>query len=183
MRHLVRGQLYAVSGHSGAGKTSVMRCAMGTKKEVVSVTTRPIRERDGEIDGVDYYFMTQEEFDDLDANDMLAEKTTYYGRSSYGVTKAEIDNKLSKGNAFIIVDFNGYEQLKVIYPDLIGIFIYTSKETAHERMISRGDTEEYAEKRLETYDIEMANMKYYNFAIRNTDFFPTVSIIEKIVQV
>lgn len=175
------GKLFCVSGNSGAGKTSIMRCVMGTKKEIVSVTTRPMR--DGEIDGVDYYFITEPLFDELDKHGQLAEKTTYYGRASYGVTKAEINHKLSQGNAYIIVDFNGYQQLKAIYSETVGIFIFTDELIARNRMIDRGDKLESVESRLTTYETEIANMPHYDYIIKNNNFNTTQEVISKIVKV
>jgi guanylate kinase len=174
-------KLYAISGHSGAGKTSIMRTIMGEDKEIVSVTTRPMRE--GEVDGVDYYYINQEDFDKLDINGELAEKTTYYGRASYGVTKAEINSKLSKSNTYIIVDYNGMKQLKNIYPNLVSIFIFTDKDTARERMINRGDSLESVESRLTTYDIEINNMIDYDYTIKNNkDLRSTIHEISSIVN-
>lgn len=175
-----KGKLFCVSGHSGSGKTSTMRYALGTKKEVVSVTTRT--KRDGEIDGIDYYFISEQLFEELDKHNQLAEKTTYYGRASYGVTKNEIEQKLSLGNAYIIVDFNGYQQLKEIYPDTVGIFIFADRITSKARMIARGDKTESVNSRLETYDTEIANMSHYDYIIKNKDFYNTVDVINKIVR-
>lgn len=174
-------KLFCISGNSGAGKTTLMRYVMGTKREIVSVTTRQIR--NNEIDGVDYYFISEDEFERLDKENLLAEKTTYYGRASYGVTKAEIESKLARGNAYIIVDFNGYEQLKQIYPDSVGIFIYTNKDIARERMINRGDSLESVNSRLETYEIELGNAIHYDYTIaNNNDFYKTVDFINAIIR-
>lgn len=177
---MAKGTLFAVSGHSGSGKTSIMRAIMGVEKEIVSVTTRPMR--NGEVDGVDYYFISQDSFDILDISGGLAEKTTYYGRASYGVTKVEIESKLAKGDAYIIVDFNGFQQLKKIYPDVVGIFMYTDIDVAEKRMEKRGDNLGSIESRLTTYDIELSNMKHYDYHIKNDDYNKTCEYINDIVN-
>jgi guanylate kinase len=176
----MKGKLFAITGHSGSGKTTTMRMAMGTKKEIVSVTTRNMRE--GEVEGVDYYFVDNETFYNMKLNDELAEYTDYYGSSNYGVTKTEIDSKLSRGDAYIIVDYHGFKQLKALYPDLVGIFIYTDKDTAEKRMKSRGDSMETIDIRLSTYEAEMMNKHQYDYVLKNVNFNKTVIALSAITQ-
>jgi guanylate kinase len=156
------GKLFIVVGHSGSGKTYIMRHVMGTSRECVSVTTRPMRE--GEIDGIDYYFLNKEQFEELYQDNQLAEKTNYNGIGyQYGVTKEELEEKLDGQNAYIIADVHGMTQLKELYPDAITIFLYTDKEHAQLNMQERGDNEGYIAKRLSTYDEEVSNKMKYNF--------------------
>lgn len=174
------GKLFVIVGHSGSGKTSTMREAMGREKEIISVTTRPMRE--GEVHGEDYYFISDDKFKQFDLNNQLAEKTTYYGRASYGVTKSEISSKLEKGNAFIVVDVEGFKQLKSIYNDLVSIFLYTDKGTAFRRMRLRGDSVSMSEQRLETYEAEMMNKHMFDYVVKNVLFPNTISILKNIIS-
>lgn len=155
--------LYIVSGPSGSGKTTTMRKAMSN--EVVSFTTRD--RRYGEIAGVDYVYITQQEFDSLMQSGGIAEHTTYYGTASYGITMEELTGKLEKGNAFVIVDVVGKEQLEKLYPNTISIFFNLSKETAVKRMKERGDTQEAINKRLKSFDEELDNFYLYDYVIDN----------------
>lgn len=174
------GKLFVITGHSGSGKTSTMRRALGEAREAVSVTTRPMRE--GEIEGVDYSFISRLEYYNLKMNDELAEHTDYYGHHNYGVTKKEIESKLAKGDAYIIVDYAGFKQLKATYPDLVSIFLYTTKATAEQRMEARGDSKETIDIRLSTYEAEIMNKHSYQYVIKNIDFHKTVMILLAIAQ-
>jgi guanylate kinase len=174
------GKLFAVVGHSGAGKTTTMRATMGTDKECVSVTTR--LPRDGEVDGKDYFFVSKEEFYKMDEEDKFAEKSTYFGSALYGMTNEEIDSKLSKGDAFIVVDIDGLRQLKQKYPELVSIFLYTSKEEAEKRMIKDGRTKKSIESRLSTYEAELMNRQHCDYVIRNVGFYSTCIILGSIVR-
>ncbi|NBI30978.1 guanylate kinase [Chengkuizengella marina] len=160
------GKLFVISGNSGAGKTTIMRECMGNQKEIVSVTTRPPREN--EIDGIDYYFLTQKQFEELYKNNDLAEYNEYEGHGyNYGVTKEELNEKLDAYNCYVIADYNGMQQFKELYEDCVTIFIYTSKEDAILNMISREDKLHQVEKRIGTYENELENKKCYDYAIRN----------------
>lgn len=174
------GRLFAITGHSGSGKTTTMRQAMGQHKEIVSITTRAMRE--GEVDGVDYYYIDNETFYNMKLNDELAEYTDYYGSSNYGATMEEIDSKLSKGDSFIVVDYNGFSQLKRKFPDIVGIFMYTDKQTAEDRMKLRGDKPESIEVRLSTYEAEMMNAHNYDYVLKNVNFNKTVVALCAITQ-
>lgn len=174
----MNNKLFIVSGHSGSGKTSIMRSLMDN--EIVSFTTR--EPRDGEIDGVDYNFITKRKFDDLLYRDKLIEHTEY-GGNFYGISTEELENKLDKGHAFCIVDFDGMLMLENFYPNVCRIFLYTTYEQAFVNMLNRGDDPKKIADRLKTYYKELKNMVYYDYAIRNDagQFERTKSIIESIV--
>ncbi|MGG3045649.1 hypothetical protein ABEO76_21220 [Bacillus anthracis] len=158
-------RLVIVTGMSGAGKTYLSRRAFGNHTECVSHTTRPMRE--GEVDGLDYYFISQEEYSEMSINREFAEISNYH-YNSYGVTKKEINSIIeAEGFAYVVVDFQGYQQLKEIYPNAIGIFIYASKDDCVYNMLQRGDTVESALKRNETYEEELKNKGHYDFVIKN----------------
>lgn len=177
------GKLYIISGMSGSGKTTIMRSLMGKESEIVSVTTRPMRE--GEVDGFDYYFITEEQFNELDSSNKLAEKTTYYGSASYGVTKEEIEERMSRNDvSYIIADVEGMKQLKELYPDSVSIFLYADKNSCIEHMEKRGDGSISIAKRLLTYEEELSNKGLYDYVVRNNtgSFRETLCIIDHIIQ-
>lgn len=176
---LVMNKLIVLSGHSGGGKTSLMRQIM--KNEVVSFTTR--KPRQGEIDGVDYKFINLEKFNELKEKGKLIEQVKYSG-SYYGIDQEEFENKLSIGNAFVIVDYHGMQQIKKVYPNCVTLFLYTPYDQAYNQMIQRGDTLDKVEQRLSTYHHEMKNKKEYDYVIKNNHgmFDITKQIIEKIIE-
>jgi guanylate kinase len=132
--------------------------------EIISFTTRSPRQ--GEVNGKDYIFISEEQFQDyLNKNELI--EYTYYGGNYYGMIKSEIDYKLSLGDAFAIVDYHGMKQLKKLYENTLTIFIYIDKEQAIHNMRSRGDSEEYIKKRMETYDEEVTNLVFYDEVVTN----------------
>jgi guanylate kinase len=158
-------KLIIISGPSGSGKSTIAKSAMDN--EVVSFTTRP--PRPGEINGKDYVFMSQEEFDKLLHNNGLAEYTTYYGNASYGITLDELHGKLEKGHAFVIVDVIGLVQLKKLWDNTASVFIMTSEAKARKRMNERGDSAQRIEDRLKTYGIEQENFYLYDYVLDNNN--------------
>jgi guanylate kinase len=171
--------LFCITAPSGTGKTVVMRKVMDN--EIVSFTTRGIREN--EVDGVDYLYISMEEFNRLKETNGLIEETCYSG-NYYGITQHELTSKLAKGSAFVIVDYNGVKQLNKIYPHCINIFMLASKDDALKKMSNRGDNSDSIVKRLETYDVELENRIHFDYVITNEygKMDDTVEIIKKIVE-
>ena len=172
-------KLFIVSGPSGSGKTTIMRSLMNN--EIISFTTRP--KRRNEVDGKDYIFITKEQFHKLLNSNGLIEHTEY-GGNYYGVTKEEFENKLNKGDAFFIADYNGMKQVKQIYPYCETIFIYVKKEDAERNMRERGDSEEFIQKRLSTYEDEIDNLIYYDHVVVNNynELEETIEKVRLIIQ-
>lgn len=159
--------LYLITAPSGAGKTTVAQDVMkqGLWIECISHTTRPMRE--GEVDGVTYHFIDEKTFLHMRKDGKFAEDVIYDG-NYYAVSHHEIEEKLKDNeNVFIIVDFNGYKQVKEMYPDAIGIFLHMSKEDCLANMLLRGDSMENALRRIEKYDYEMGNSGGFDYVIKN----------------
>jgi len=177
--------LFLITGMSGAGKTSVMEQVRKNNahrlSECVSHTTRPKRE--GEKDGKAYYFIDEETFKrGLDGNEFA--ETVIYDGYGYGIAKDEIKHRQAQTNhAYIIVNYEGYKQVKEVFPDAVGIFLYTSKEDCMINMLSRGDSIKKANKRIELYDKEIKNRSDYDYVVKNVrnKMTGTVGIIENII--
>lgn len=173
-------KLFLVSGHSGGGKTTVMRSAMDN--EIISFTTR--EKRNGEKHGIDYKYITIEEFDNLKQENKLIESVEY-GGNYYGIDSYELNNKLNKGYAFCIVDYHGMLQMKDLYENCCTIFIYNSSSSiAKKQMKSRGDSDDKIASRLKTYKEEMANRKHYDYVIKNNhgQLDKTIEIVKNIIE-
>jgi len=170
-------KLIVISGPSGAGKGTVVKELLKIYKEnddkvhlSVSLTTRNPRE--GEVDGINYYFVKEEEFlEKLEENDFL-EYNMYGTGKYYGTLKSHVLNYLSKGYDVILeIDINGYKQVIENYDDALGIFIMPpSLEVLEQRLRDRGtETEESIQKRLKTAKEEIENKEIYPHIIINYD--------------
>lgn len=159
--------IFLITAPSGSGKTTIAQSlqSKGSWEECVSHTTRPMRA--GEEDGVTYYFTERDKFIEMLENGEFAENVEYDG-NLYAISKEEIKRVESKNkHVFVIVEYNGYKQMKEIYPDAIGIFLYMSKEDCMANMLLRGDSIENAIKRISTYDEEMKNIDKYDYVVKN----------------
>ena len=144
--------LFALIGSSGSGKTTVGETLFGKEREIVSFTTRP--QRVNEVDGIDYHFMSLEGFNDALGNNQLIEYSKY-SDNYYGITKSELDSKLAMGNSYVVIDYNGYSQIKNLIPnDVLGIFVDVNRDTVKERLLERNETEDFIAKRMSLFDEE-----------------------------
>lgn len=161
-------KLYLVTAPSGAGKTTIVKELekQGYWSECISHTTREMRV--GEENGKEYYFVSQEEFQQMVEDGKFAESITYTNNQRYGVSNDEI-NKLmdAKENVVIIVNYDGYKQVKEIYPDAIGIFIEVTAQECILNMMHRGESKSSMVERLEAYAEEISNRDEYDFVITN----------------
>ena len=164
-------KLYCLVGASGSGKTTL---AQYLKKdgvvELISHTTRMPREKDGEIHGVHYYFISNEEFDKIEK----IEESPYAGEHRYCISADEMNSKFEKSDRlFVVVDLNGANQLKDNCKnrnvDVNIIYIQTDLEVMRKRMEARGDSEENIVKRINfaKKSNELANGKFADYIIDN----------------
>lgn len=170
-------KLIVISGPSGAGKGTVVKELLkiyeDNKDKVylsVSATTRSPRE--GEIDGVSYYFIKEKDFLEKIENQEFLEYNKYGTGKYYGTLKNHVFEYLNKGyDVLLEIDINGYKQVINNYKDAVGIFITTpSLKVLEERLRNRGtETEEQIRKRLETAREELKNKDIYPHIIINED--------------
>jgi guanylate kinase len=161
--------IFIVTGPSGAGKTSIAQEMQDRElwQECVSHTTRLMRKDQGEKEGVTYYYISEETFRNKLENGEFAEHVEYNG-NNYGVSHAEIKRVLGNGrHVFIIVENDGHNQIKELYPEAISIFLYMSKEDCLMNMLQRGDKADKAISRIELYDEEISNKGHYDYVIKN----------------
>ncbi len=171
----VKGSIVVVSGPSGSGKTSLARevCSeLGDKAYFsISTTTRPKRE--GERDGVDYFFVSKEEFlEDVEKGYFL-EWAEVHG-NFYGTSKIQINKALEEGKiVFLDIDVQGHEAVRRAYPDVVtSVFVTTKdKKTLIERLEKRGtETEESIKVRMINALHEMKKIPEYDYLLINEDF-------------
>ena len=169
------GRLVIVSGPSGAGKTTVLRRVLGAATvpllPSVSATTRP--PRPGEVDGVDYYFLSQEDFNARRARGEFLECFEVFARGYwYGTLKSEVASGLGGGKWVVLeIDVHGAAAVMEQYPSAISIFVQpSSMEELKRRLRGRGtETEEAIRRRLAQVDEELGLANRYRHQVINDD--------------
>ena len=167
-----KGTLVLFSGPSGVGKDTVLEVVLNKNKDLqksISLTTREIREN--EIDGKDYYFITQDAFDDMIKNNEVLE-FAQYGKNFYGTPKAPIDKWLDEGKTIILkIEVQGAKKIKELYPDAVGIFIMPpSMDELEKRLRFRGtESEEDIKRRLDIAKSETEKSVDYDYLVVNDE--------------
>ena len=166
-----KGKLVVISGASGVGKGTVLSLMMQQREDLffsVSATTRPARP--GEVDGVHYYFVTKEQFEDMIARGEFLEYDAH-AANYYGTPRAQADEKRNKGHVLLDIEPNGAKQVKAAAPDATLIFIMPpSVEELERRLRGRGDTpEEQIVMRMERAVWEMEQKAWYDHVVVNDD--------------
>ena len=166
---MMSGKLFVISGASGVGKSTVLGKVMETRKDLtftVSATTRA--PRPGETEGVNYYFVSKEVFQDMIAKDAFLEYDAHMD-NYYGTPKAQLEEKLTRGHVLLDIEPNGAFAVKKVRPDATLIFIAPpSVEELEKRLRSRGDTtEEQIQIRLARSNWEMEQGKKYDYYVVN----------------
>lgn len=134
--------LLIISGPSGVGKTSVARALSdGSERFTLAVTSTTRAARPGELDGRDYHFLTDEEFDRLVSDDGFIERVSARG-ARYGLTKTELERVWEGGRVPVLVlDPDGKDAVKALYPQALSVFIDAPSAVVTERLLARGDTD------------------------------------------
>lgn len=165
-----KGLLLVVSGPSGAGKGTIcqlLRKELPDLRYSVSITTR--QPRNGEIDGVNYFFKSVEEVKDMIFKDEFLEYAQVYG-NYYGTPKPFVMNLLEEGHDVLLeIDIQGAMQVKKAFPDGVFIFVVPpSLEELSARIYKRGtDSVEVIKKRLEGATNELSYANKYDYIIMN----------------
>ena len=176
--------LFIVSAPSGAGKTSLCKEVIKLIPDVrfsVSHTTRLPRRH--EVEGVDYCFISLEEFQEMLDRGQLIEWAEIYG-NFYGTSKTSVEKYRSTGVDIIFdIDPVGARQIKKIYSESITVFILPpSHRELEERLIQRGtDDEAVIRKRLNKAREEMKQSNWYQYRIINDDFKRAVEQLKEII--
>ena len=169
-----KGSLIIFSAPSGCGKDTILRelFKKDTDNEFVlscSMTTR--QPRNAEIDGVDYFFVNRESFEDLINNDGFIEYAEYNG-NYYGTPTGPVEEWLNNGKTVILeIEVQGASKIRAACPDAVGIFILPpSLEELERRLRNRQtDSPEVIAKRIALAPGEIAHSKYFDYCVVNDD--------------
>lgn len=181
-----RGLMLVLSSPSGAGKTTISRRILAQNDGMamsVSVTTRPMRP--GEEDGVDYHFITEDEYHLLVRFDQLLEHAMVFG-NYYGTPRAPVEAALAAGRDILFdIDWQGTQQLAdSARPDLVTVFILPpSAEELEKRLKGRAqDSAEVIAKRMGKAAGEMSHHVEYDYVVINRDLDASVKRVQTILD-
>ena len=179
-----KGKLIVISGASGVGKGTVLGKIMQQRSDLtfsVSATTRD--PRPSETDGVHYYFVTREKFEEMIASHQFLEYDAH-NKNYYGTPRAQAEEKMENGHVLLDIEPKGARQVKDAAPDAVLVFIMPpSMEELERRLRGRGDTpEDQIQIRLDRALWEMEQRGWYDHVVVNDDADRCADEILKIIS-
>lgn len=177
-------KFFVISGSSGVGKGTVIKAFMEKHPEYklsVSCTTR--NKREGEVEGINYFFLTTQEFENSVKNGDFLEWAEFSG-NKYGTKKSFVEECLQNDENLILeIDTKGALNVKKIMPNAVLIFILPpSLEELESRLRGRHtETEEAIQKRLASIKLEIENSQYFDYKIINDTIDNAVNCLEEIM--
>lgn len=179
-----KGKLLVLSGPSGVGKGTVLGELMNRRDDMcfsVSATTR--RPREGEVDGVSYFFVSKERFEEMIRNNELLEYAQFVS-NSYGTPRAYVEQQLEKGmNVILDIEVQGARNIVKMIPDAVTVYmIPPSYEELERRLRGRGtETEEQIQGRLQTAIDEAKAADFYRYIVVNDKLETAVNELDAIM--
>jgi guanylate kinase len=178
------GTLYIIAAPSGGGKTSLVRNLVETLEGIevsISHTTRAMRP--GERCGVDYFFISEDEYMDMVEHDSFIEHAKVFDYL-YGTSKVQINARLEQGIDIVLdIDWQGAQQIKHLFKDSVSVFIVPpSLEVLRQRLMKRGqDKEEIITERMHKAQDELAHYPEFDYLIVNDSFEHAAMELQAIV--
>jgi guanylate kinase len=177
-------RVFVITGPSGVGKGTLIRGLMerlpGLELSVSATTRAP---RGGARDGVDYHYLSREEFDRRVANDEFVEHADYAGRS-YGTLRSELEERIRNGTPVLLeIEVQGARQVRAAMPEAVQVFIAPpSLEALRTRLIGRGtDDAEEVERRLQVAEEELAAQPEFGYVVVNDRLEDALEELTRIV--
>ena len=180
-----QGNLFIISAASGAGKTSLVKKLLTLINDLtlsISHTTRD--PRPSEIDGKDYFFVTNKIFEAMIKEDKFLETAKCHG-SFYGTSRNFVEEVRDAGKDIIFeIDWQGAKSIKAIFPEAISIFILPpSLKKLEERLTARGqDSEDTIKARLSAAKSEMSHVNQFDYVTINDKFDDTLEELQSIIM-
>jgi guanylate kinase len=178
-------RVFVITGPSGVGKGTLIRGLLARIPELelsVSATTR--EPRPGEVAGIDYHFLSDDEFDRKVAAGAFVEHAAYSGRR-YGTLRSELERRTADGIPVVLeIEVQGARQVRKTMPSAVQIFILPPSEQAlRERLVGRGtDRPEEIERRLAVAERELAAQGEFHHKVMNDRQEEAVDVLERLVR-
>jgi guanylate kinase len=182
---MVNGTLYIVSAPSGAGKTSLVKALLNSEGQLevsVSHTTRKMRS--SETDGIDYHFISREQFQALVREGEFLEYAEVFDHY-YGTVRSIVDSQLAQGKDLILeIDWQGARQVREQMPECMSIFILPpSLQTLEERLKGRAqDSAQIIARRMQDAIAEMSHYVEFDYIVINDLFEQAIDDLRSIFQ-
>ena len=185
---MLQGNLYIISAPSGAGKSSLISALLkrvNSHKMMVSVSHTTRSPRPGEQEGVHYYFVSHNEFENLIEQNAFLEYAKVFGGNYYGTSLFAIEENLAKGiDVFLDIDWQGAQQIREKVPHVKSIFILPpSLNELENRLIGRGqDSAEVIADRMAKAISEIYHYNEYDYVIVNDNFEQAQADLQAILR-
>ena len=179
----MKGKFIVISGPSGVGKGTICNRILNEVNAWYSVSTTTRSPREGEVNGVNYFFISKEEFEQKIKNGDFLEYNLY-NNNYYGTSKKVVIDKINEGvNVFSEIDVNGAHNIKKIFPDALLLYIAPpSIDVLRERLIQRGtESEEKINQRLKIAEKELKEIDFYDYVVVNDDLDKACDEVKNII--
>lgn len=187
LKKVRKGAMFIIEGPSGTGKGTICKEILRNDKNIkfsISATTRPKRE--GEVEGVDYYFITDEQYNEFAEQDAFYEHVDSQYGARYGTLRSEVDSFINVGQDVLFdMDWAGARQMKEkAKDDVVSIYLLPpSIKELRNRLENRGtDSPEVIEKRMSLILDKVSHWDEFDYVIVNVDLEETVTKIQKIIS-
>jgi guanylate kinase len=178
------GKLYIISAPSGAGKTSLVKQLISDLTDLtvsISHTTRQMRP--GETEGLDYYFVSAENFQVMQNNQAFLEHAQVFD-NYYGTARQTVEDNLHQGQDVILeIDWQGAQQIKKLLPDSLSIFILppSTEVLLHRLRNRRQDNEDIIARRMRDAVTEISHYEEFDYLVVNDDFTLALTELKSII--
>jgi len=179
------GTLYVISAPSGTGKTTLVKALVeSTPGVTVSISHTTRAQRPAETHGINYYFVSPDEFDRMTEHNDFLEHATVFG-NSYGTSRRWVNETLATGPDVILeIDWQGAQQIKHLLPESISIFILPPSVTdLYQRLIKRNqDNHDIIKQRIADVRESTVHLGEYDYVVINDDFSAALNDLQTIVR-